>query len=81
MSLRDLDAVFFVQQQPHVELRDGLFHVCYEIGKSARLEVVLRPSIFLKALRAANIASDRFHEGASVVAFPEPRPSPASKHS
>lgn len=67
MAVRDLDAVFFVQHPPVLELVDGMFHVCYDIGKSARFEIVLPPSAFFKALRQANKLSDLFHQGGKVV--------------
>ena len=67
MAAHDLDAVFFVQSSPAIELREGMFYVCYEIGRSARFEVVLPPHVFLKALKRANQVSDEFHESGTVI--------------
>lgn len=63
----ELDAVFFIQQLPSVEFREGMFHVCYDIGKQATFEVVMSPNVFLKALKRANKASDEFHAKGDVV--------------
>jgi hypothetical protein len=60
---RDLDAIFFVPDGPEIRFEDGLFHVCYVIGKQARFEIVLTPKAFLVALRHANRIADEFHEG------------------
>jgi hypothetical protein len=70
MAAHDLDAVFFVQSSPEIELREGMFYVCYEIGRSARFEVVLPPHVFLKALKRATLVAGEFHrDSAEVLAF------------
>jgi hypothetical protein len=46
---RDFDAIFFVTKAPSVEYKDGLFHICYDIGKHASFEVVMPPKAFVKA--------------------------------
>lgn len=63
----DLDAVFFIQVPAHVELRAGLVHICYEIGRQARLEMVIPPAVFLKAVRRANQVADEFHAACAGV--------------
>jgi hypothetical protein len=61
-----VDAVFYVQKDPSVRIEDGLFHVCYDTGK-IHAEFVMRPTVFLKALKAANRLSDEFHESSARV--------------
>lgn len=58
-----LDAVFFVDCVPDVVFVDGLFHVTYEIGRDARLEVVMLPAIFAKAMLLANEANAQWQFG------------------
>ena len=62
MAVHHMEAVFFVEIGPEIELRDGLFHVCYTIG-NYRFDVVLPPHAYLKALRAANRCAELFHAG------------------
>lgn len=50
---REFDATFFIGTTPDIEFDDGLFLVTYEIGKQARAKVVMRPSVFLKAMLLA----------------------------
>jgi hypothetical protein len=71
MPANSLDCVFFIERTPGIELRDGMVHICYAIGRQAKFEVVLAPSTFLKALRNARQIADEFHEGSrNVVAIP-----------
>lgn len=67
MPARDFDAIFYVKHAPDIRREDGLFHIGYDIGKNARFEVVLTPATFQKALRAARLASDEFHENTGKV--------------
>lgn len=67
---RSLDARFFVDQVPEIELQDGFFRIAYDVGREARLEVVLAPSVYLKALRIANSAAAEFHEGKNAAVIP-----------
>ena len=49
MPARDLDAIFFIDRVPNVSFEDGLFRICYDIGKNARFEIVMRPAVFQQA--------------------------------
>ena len=49
MSTKDFDAIFYVAKPPSVEFRDGVFHICYSIGRRATFEVVMPPKAFLRA--------------------------------
>lgn len=62
MSPKDLDAVFYCKDVPQIELRDGMFHVCYVVG-GFHAEFVMSPNKFFKALRRAVKAADEFHDG------------------
>ena len=53
MAERDFEGVFFIQRAPKIEFRDGLFHVCYDIGKRAIFEVVMQPKTFAAARLAS----------------------------
>ena len=44
----DLDCIFFVQKPPRVTFEDGMFRVCFAIGKRATIEVVMSPNTFFK---------------------------------
>ena len=55
--MRNLDAVFYVDSVPDVFFEAGLFHVCYDIGRDARLEVVMLPDKFEKAMLLAKEAN------------------------
>lgn len=66
MPAHELDAVFYVARVPSIAYGEGAFHVAYEVGK-CRFEFAMPPSVFLKALRDANKASDAFHEGRGQV--------------
>lgn len=65
----NLDCVFFVERGPSIEFRDGLFHICYEVGRSARFEVVLAPSAYFPALAEAVEAGRKFGKGGRVVSI------------
>lgn len=58
----DFDAIFYVKNPPRIVFEDGTFHVSYDVGKRAWFEFVLPPHVYLKALRAGNLAADQFHE-------------------
>ena len=63
MPTRNLDAVFYVSQPPTLELVDGLFHVCFNISDSCRLQVVMPPRAYFTALRASNRLAGDFEDG------------------
>jgi hypothetical protein len=68
MSSNSLDAMFYVREVPGITFEDdGLVHLVYQVGKRANFEVVLSPSVFLKALRVANRVADEFHDRATVA--------------
>jgi len=67
MPARNLDAVFYVETPPHLELRDGLVHVTFSISKACNLEVVLPKRAFLKALKNSNKLSDLIHDGGAKI--------------
>ena len=67
MPARNLDAVFYVETPPVLELRDGLIHVSFAISKACQLEVVLPKRTFLTALRKSNKLSDLIHDGGAEV--------------
>jgi hypothetical protein len=48
MAANGFDGVFYVDRPPTIRFEDGLFHVCYTIGRD-KFEIVMRPSIFAKA--------------------------------
>lgn len=49
MPTQEFDAVFFVAKAPTIGFKDGLFHICYSIGKHTSFEVVMPPKAFLRA--------------------------------
>jgi len=72
MPTRDLDAVFWISQPPTITLRDGMFHICYDIGKRASFELVMSPNVFLKARAAGSKAVRAFEADiCEVVALPK----------
>lgn len=64
----DFDGAIYVKSVPEYRVEAGLLHVCYKVG-GASIEFVMRPSIFLKALRAAKRAADEFHGKGQIVAM------------
>lgn len=64
MPSRDLDCVFYVREAPTIEYRDGNFHVCYDISRSWRFEIVLSRGAFNKAMLLATeaVAQSRLDE-------------------
>jgi len=69
MPAHDLDAIFYVEKPPRVEFRDGMFRICFDIGKRASFELAMSPNTFLKMRRASGKVADEFHEGARVVSL------------
>lgn len=49
MPIRDLDVIFYIQKPPAIEFRDGMFHLCYEVGRKATFEIVMPPKAFMEA--------------------------------
>jgi hypothetical protein len=66
MAANGFDGVFYVDRPPTIRFEDGLFHVCYTIGRD-KFEIVMRPATFIEARKIANRASDEFHEGGADV--------------
>lgn len=68
MQPHSFEGIFYVKTAPSVryEEEDGMFSAAYDIGK-VRIEFIMRPSVYLAALKRANQAADEFHERKSVV--------------
>jgi hypothetical protein len=66
MPLSQLDAIFFVEEPPEIELRDGLFRLSTCIG-GYRFERVMLPSTFARAVWRAEQALALFRNGKNVV--------------
>jgi hypothetical protein len=65
-----VEACFFIEQPPEFEYRNGLFHVTQTVG-GYRFERVMRPHIFMLALRrAAECAKAHKFGGAEIIDFP-----------
>jgi hypothetical protein len=56
----DLDCVFYISKAPRITFGGGMFHICFEIGRQARFEVVLSPHVYLTARRRADKAIAEF---------------------
>lgn len=68
MPPRDLDAIFYAPQPPSFEFRDGMFHVCFTIGR-CRFEFAMSPHNFRKALRAATAIASEFERDSGKNVF------------
>jgi hypothetical protein len=44
-----------------------MFHICYEIGREARFEVVMSPHAFLATRRKGAAAEAEFHDHGAVA--------------
>lgn len=76
-----LDAIYYIEKPPLISFEDGMFHVCYDIGKSAHFEVVMSPNVYLKTLRRAHSVVGRFHEGkGNVLAFDDTKSDSGQHH-
>ena len=51
-----LDAIIFVTEPPEFRIEDGLVHICQTISGGARIERVMRVSVFYKTLHLARKA-------------------------
>jgi hypothetical protein len=74
VSARQLDAIFFVPEGPDIFLQDGLFHICYKLGRDVQFEVVLTPNVYLKALRQGNRVAAEFTSGCKIIPLQRPEP-------
>lgn len=61
-----LEAVFYVEEPPEIELRGGMFHVSQIIG-GMRFERVMLPHVFAVSIWRAEQALALFRKGANVV--------------
>jgi hypothetical protein len=61
-----LEAVFYVEDPPEIEFRDGLFHLATTIG-GMRFERVMLPHVFAKSIWRGEQALRLFRSGANVV--------------
>jgi hypothetical protein len=59
----DLDCVFYIGKTPTIDFRDGMFHICYEIGRHARFEIVLSPQTFRRGMALAEDAMAKARYG------------------
>jgi hypothetical protein len=66
MPFRSLEACFYVQEPPEIEYRDGMFHLTTVVGEY-RFERVMRPHVFMLALRRAAEAARKHRMGGAVV--------------
>jgi hypothetical protein len=64
----ELDAVFYVGRPPRVELREGMFHICFESGGLC-VSLVMSPNNFLKMRRLAKRVEAEFLERKGVIDF------------
>jgi hypothetical protein len=62
MSVRDVDAIFYVRKIPEIRYEDGHFHVAYDVGTRARFEFVFSPNTFIRMRQTAAKIVDAFHE-------------------
>jgi hypothetical protein len=63
------DISYFIEEPPEFELRGGLFHITQKIGDQT-FERVMRPSVFMVALRrAAEAARKHRFASAEIVEF------------
>jgi hypothetical protein len=69
-SQHDFEGVFYVKRIPEIVFEDGMFHICHSIG-TAKFEFVMRPNVFLRALRRSNELAGEFHGRDEVFAFKE----------
>lgn len=65
-----IDGVFFTDEPPEFEYRDGLFHITQAIG-NCRFERVMRPHVFMLTLRRAAEAASKHYGTAEVIDFPK----------
>jgi hypothetical protein len=64
-----LDACFFCDDVPNIYFKDGLFHVCVEIG-AYRFERVMAPNVFFKSVAAGQEAIRQYRETGSAEIIP-----------
>lgn len=62
------DACYFVDEPPEFTYAEGLFHVAVNVG-GRRIERVMRPHVFMLALRKAAEAA-REHRFDNIIDFP-----------
>lgn len=59
----DLDAIFYIQKPPTVSFSDGMFRVCFDIGKRASFELVMSPNTFLKMRKISGEVAAKWQVG------------------
>ena len=66
MPARDFEGVFYVKCPPEIIFEDDLYHVGYNLGPRARVEIVMSRSTFNKAMLLAEgaRAEDRLNGAA-----------------
>lgn len=70
--MAERESCFFVEEPPEFDFRSGLFHISQTVG-GHRIERVMRPSVFMVALRkAAECARKHRFAGATVIPFERP---------
>lgn len=71
MPFSNLDAVMLVNEPPEFTYSGGLFHIKQRYSETCVIERVMRPSVFLLALRrAAEAARQHKFGGAQIIDFP-----------
>ena len=58
----------YSESPPDIELREGLVHVSYRVGRNT-LEIVLRPCTYREALKRAHKVADEIAEQHQVVSL------------
>lgn len=71
--MHPFNATLFSKDGPVLAYEAGLFYVCYIFG-GARLELVMQPHTFLKALRKGNQLAAEFTRSCNVLPLREDDP-------
>jgi hypothetical protein len=50
----DADAAYFVSKAAKFEVVDGMFHISFDIGPKAHIEIVMAPHVFAECVGAAS---------------------------
>jgi hypothetical protein len=64
--LPNLEAIFYIDQPPTFEFRNGLFHICQTVG-NYRFERVMPPHVFMATVKAAVEAARLYRRADNVV--------------
>jgi hypothetical protein len=61
MAERDFDAVFYVKKAPVIRFENGMFTICYIVGR-AQFEFAMQPSVWRHTRREADRADKEFED-------------------